>query len=61
MEALVVPQYADDLSVRWSSTDAGVAAVDENGFVTAVAPGECEIVVQTTNGCEDRCRLTVEA
>lgn len=61
MEALVVPQYADDLSVRWSSTDAGVAAVDGDGLVTAVAPGECEIIVQTADGCEDRCRLTVGA
>lgn len=61
MEALVVPQYADDLSVRWASSDENVAAVDENGLVTALSEGECEIIVQTADGCEDRCRLTVGA
>ena len=36
-----------------------VATVDDAGLVTAVAPGECEIVVRTPGGLEDRCAVTV--
>ena len=60
LTASVVPSYADDLSVTWSSSDPAVATVDETGLVTAVAPGTCEIVAQSTNGREDRCEVRVE-
>lgn len=56
----VIPSYADDLSTRWRSTDEAVATVDDAGNVTALSPGECEIVVEA-GGFEDRCRLTVES
>ena len=59
LRADVVPAWADDLHVTWSSTDAAVATVNENGLATAVGPGVCEIVARTANGCEDRCALTV--
>ena len=58
LTAAVVPAYADDLSVAWRSTDEAVAAVDAGGRVTALAPGECEIVA-SAGGYEDRCRVTV--
>lgn len=60
LTASVVPSYADDLSVTWSSSDPDVATVDETGLVTAVAPGTCEIAAQSTNGREDRCEVRVE-
>ena len=60
LSAAVVPAYADDLAVAWRSTDEGVAAVDENGLVTAVAPGSCDVVVRCSGGFEDVCRVTVE-
>ncbi|MBR6220155.1 MAG: Ig-like domain-containing protein [Clostridia bacterium] len=59
LSADVVPAWADDLSITWSSTDEAVATVDENGLATAVAPGVCEIVARGANGCEDRCALSV--
>ncbi len=59
LAADVVPAYADDLTVLWRSTDESVATVDDAGLVTAVAPGECEIVVRTPGGLEDRCAVTV--
>ena len=59
LSADVIPAYADDLSTAWRSTDEAVAAVDDTGRVTALSPGECEIVVQA-GGFEDRCRVTVE-
>ena len=60
LTASVVPSYADDLSVAWSTTDPSVAQVDDSGLVTAIAPGTCEIVAQSHNGREDRCEIRVE-
>lgn len=59
LTAAVVPDWADDLSVVWSSSDEGVATV-ENGVVTAVAAGTCEIRAAAVNGEADVCALTVE-
>ena len=59
LAAAVVPSYADDLTVTWSSTDPSVAEVNEEGVVTARAAGVCEIVAATVNGRSDRCALTV--
>ncbi|MBE5773499.1 MAG: hypothetical protein E7337_06160 [Clostridiales bacterium] len=60
LSANVIPAYADDLSVTWKSSDESVAIVDENGFVTAIAPGYCDIIASSANGREDYCVLTVE-
>ncbi len=60
LTADVVPAWADDVSVTWFSTDEAVATVDAAGKATAVGIGECEIVAATVNGCEDRCRVTVQ-
>ena len=59
LSALVVPQYADDLTVTWTTSDPFVAAVDPEGVVTATAPGECEIIAQSANGRSDACKVTV--
>ena len=59
LSAAVIPAYADDLTVAWRSSDAAVAAVDEAGLVTAVAPGECEITAESVNGRSDSCKITV--
>ena len=59
LTAKVVPEYADDLTVHWQSSDESVAKVDENGCVTAVAAGECTITAESENGCADTCRITV--
>lgn len=59
LTASVIPAYADDLSVTWSSSDESVAVVDDNGNVTAVGCGECEIRAQSVNGRYDYCEVTV--
>ncbi len=59
LAAQVIPQWADDLSVVWSSTDEKIASVDENGMVYAVRKGECEIIARTVNGREDRITVVV--
>lgn len=45
-------------NVRWYSTDTSVVVVDENGQITTVGPGSCEVVAYTTYGTvEDRCTV----
>lgn len=60
LSACVIPAWADDLTVYWSSSDPEVASVDGGGTVTAHRAGECDIVASAANGKYDACRLTVE-
>ena len=52
-ETLVVnmtPEYATEQELIWRSSDDGVAVVDENGQVTAIASGTASITVTTVDG-----------
>lgn len=60
LTAAVIPGYADDLSVFWTSDDPAVASVDAHGFVTAVSPGVCHIRAASANGRGDECEITVK-
>ena len=42
--------YESDSSVTWSSSDETIATVDENGLVTAVAPGTVTITATSVEG-----------
>ncbi|MBR4445925.1 MAG: Ig-like domain-containing protein, partial [Solobacterium sp.] len=56
----VLPEDADDKSVTWSSSDANVAVVDENGKVTAHKSGSAVITVKTNDGgYTAECKVTV--
>ena len=44
--------------ITWQSSDEAVAAVDENGTVTAVGKGECEVTA-SVNGAEATTKVTV--
>ena len=58
--AKVVPDYATNKAVTWTSSDSNIAAVDNNGKVTAVAPGTVDITVTTKDkGFSDRCTVSV--
>ena len=50
LAADVNPANAADRKVSWSSSDPAVAAVDENGTVTAAAAGRATITVKTADG-----------
>jgi uncharacterized repeat protein (TIGR03806 family) len=50
LTATVSPSDASDAGVNWSSSDANVATVDENGIVTAVNEGSATITVTTDDG-----------
>lgn len=57
--ANVGPADVTDATVTWSSTNEAVATVDNEGTVTAVGGGSCEIVATTHNGLEAKCQVTV--
>lgn len=59
MKADVVPAWADDVSVVWSSTDETVAAVDAHGGVQAVMPGMCSIIARGADDQWAECIVTV--
>lgn len=52
LTATISPDNATDKTVTWSTSNAEVAVVDENGVVTAVAEGEAIITVTTTDGSD---------
>ena len=59
LTATVAPATALNKTVVWSTSDAEVATVDENGVVTAVAEGTATITA-TASGKEATCVVTVE-
>lgn len=61
LTATVLPEDATDKSVTWSSNDETVATVNDNGLVTAIAPGTATITVTTVDGTAitATCEITV--
>lgn len=61
LTADVYPGDATDKTVTWQTRDSTIASVDENGIVTALAPGQTEITVVTNDGgYMMACFVTVE-
>lgn len=60
LTATVLPDNATDPKVSWSSSDEAVATVDEEGTVTAVAPGTATITA-TAGEASAMCKITVIA
>ena len=55
------PWYAENKDMVWSTSDESIATVDQNGVVTAISDGSCEITVASA-GDEtkfDICSVTV--
>ena len=61
LEASVYPINADDKSIVWTSADESIAKVSEDGIVTAIAPGNTQILAVSNYNHEitDACAVTV--
>jgi hypothetical protein len=56
----ISPSNASNKLITWATTDPFVATVNSNGKVTAVAEGNCGIIVETDDGgFTDTCTVTV--
>lgn len=51
--------FDTDTALIWTSSNAGVASVDENGLVTAKAPGVTTVTATTANGASVSCVVGV--
>lgn len=60
LSAVVAPENTTE-SYSWKSADESVATVDENGVVTAVAPGNTNILAASESGKTASCSVTVVA
>lgn len=58
LTAEVLPENADNKAIVWESSDTAIAAVDENGLVTAVAAGNA-IVTATVDDKNATCKVFV--
>ena len=54
-ENFVLTSSLPDAKLYFGSSDEGVVTVDENGTVTAVAPGQATILVETEDGRTAQC------
>ena len=62
LTAIVMPSYATNKNVTWSSSNPSVATVSATGLVTPVAVGETTITVTTQDGNKTaQCVVTVTA
>ena len=61
LNATIAPSNASYKAVGFTSSDEAIATVDDNGLVTAVAPGTADITVESIeNGSKTAvCTLTV--
>ena len=62
LTATITPDNASDKTVVWSSQNAEIAEVDQNGKVTAKKTGQTTITVTTNDGAKTAsCAVTVRA
>ena len=59
LTATVLPANTLQKKVKWTSGNAAVATVDENGLVTAVEKGQATITATTTDGSNKRATVTL--
>ena len=58
LSATIVPYYAENQTITWSSSDGSIASA-ENGTVKALHSGEAVITASTANGKTAECTITV--
>ena len=59
LKAKIVPDYAEDKTLTWSSDDSKVVTVDKNGNIKAIKAGTATITVKSSNDKSAKCKVTV--
>lgn len=50
IESVIYPDDANNKSIIYASTDTNIAEVNEDGIITAITKGECNIILTTQEG-----------
>ena len=59
VEYTIQPENATDKSLTWQSSDENIAAVDENGVVTALSAGKVNITAVTNDGSKKQAKVSL--
>lgn len=59
IEYTITPADIENPKIKWESSNAKVATVDEKGLVTAVAEGEADITATAKKDVSATCKITV--
>lgn len=59
LKATYKPADASHAVLSWESSDANIATVDENGYVTGISPGVATITCKSDNDVEASCTVNV--
>ena len=60
LTATITPEDTSNTSIKYESSDPNIATVDENGVITAIMPGTCDITATTHNGYTASCSVIVK-
>lgn len=55
------PSNSTDKTLKWTTSNSGIASVDNTGTITAKSPGTSYIHATASNGQRDTCTVTVAA
>lgn len=56
---IILPTYATDKTLTWTSSNPSVASVSQDGIVKGISEGSTTITVSTANGKQSTCEVTV--
>ena len=59
LEIVIFPEEAEDADLTFTSSNAQVAIVDDDGKITALSEGKTTIIVESENGLTATCEVTV--
>ena len=61
LTATISPNNATDKSIIWSSDNANVVCIDNNGNITGISSGSAIVTAKTSNGKTATCSITCKA
>ena len=59
LTASILPVFATNQSIVWSSTNTNIATVSQSGVITPVGVGQTSIIATAHNGIADTCVVTI--
>lgn len=61
IQGTVLPENSYYKTINWTSENANVATVDQNGLIEAKMPGETNVIAETHDGIKSVCHVIVKS